>query len=47
MGCLTDAEVAEMVPAIDAAATCGGVFEPDAMDIDTGKVVQAVSSILK
>jgi D-arginine dehydrogenase len=44
---LTPAEVAALVPAIDAATTCGGVHEPDAMDIDTGKVVQASAAAFR
>jgi len=37
---LSAAEVSALVPAIAPDMTCGGVYEPDAMDIDTGKVVQ-------
>lgn len=44
---LTASETAEMVPVIDIAATCGGVYEPDAMDIDTGKVVQSCASAFR
>lgn len=44
---LTAAEVTEMVPAIAAAATCGGVYEPDAMDIDTGRVVQSSAAAFR
>lgn len=44
---LSAAEVSVLVPAIAADMTCGGVLEPDAMDIDTGKVVQATASALR
>lgn len=44
---LSSAEVAALVPAIAADMTCGGVLEPEAMDIDTGKVVQAAASALR
>ena len=37
---LSSSEVAELVPAIYAERTCGGVLEPNAMDIDTDKVLQ-------
>lgn len=44
---LTAAEVSELVPVMPAEKTCGGVYEPGAMDIDTGKMVQAQASALK
>lgn len=44
---LSAAEVTALVPAIDATMTCGGVYEPGAMDIDTGKIVQTSASALR
>ncbi|WP_378949190.1 NAD(P)/FAD-dependent oxidoreductase [Mesorhizobium sp. ANAO-SY3R2] len=44
---LSPAEVNALVPAIAPERTCGGVYEPGAMDIDTGKMVQAQASALK
>lgn len=44
---LSAAEVSALVPAIAPELTCGGVFEPDAKDIDTGKMVQAQATALK
>lgn len=44
---LTAAELHALVPAIAAEATCGGVYEPDAVDIDTGKMLAACASALK
>lgn len=44
---LSPDEVAAMVPAIAAERTCGAVYEPGAVDIDTGKMVQAQASALK
>ncbi|WP_269932476.1 NAD(P)/FAD-dependent oxidoreductase [Aminobacter sp. HY435] len=44
---LSAAEVSALVPAISPELTCGGVYEPGAMDIDTGKMVQAQASALK
>ncbi|WP_395450388.1 NAD(P)/FAD-dependent oxidoreductase [Aminobacter sp. UC22_36] len=44
---LSPGEVAAMVPAIAAERTCGAVYEPGAVDIDTGKMVQAQASALK
>ncbi len=44
---LTPREVSELVPCIAPERTCGGVFEPGAMDIDTGKMVQAQAVALK
>lgn len=44
---LLPAEVATLVPAIDAGRTCGGVFEPNAMDIDTNKVLQRHPATLR
>ena len=44
---LSAAEVAKLVPVIDAGMTCGGVYEPDAMDIDTGKIVQTSASAFR
>lgn len=37
-------EIEALVPVIDRSTTCGGVYEPDAMDIDTGKMIQAAAS---
>lgn len=44
---LSATEVSALVPAIAPELTCGGVFEPDAKDIDTGKMVQAQATALK
>lgn len=44
---LSTAEVSALVPAIAPDRTCGGVHEPDAKDIDTGKMVQTQASLLK
>lgn len=44
---LSPTEVATLVPAIDAGRTCGGVFEPNAMDIDTNKVLQSHAATLR
>lgn len=44
---LSAAELHALVPAIAAEATCGGVYEPDAVDIDTGKMLAACASALK
>lgn len=40
-------EVNALVPVISSSATCGGVFEPAAMDIDTGKMLQAAAASLR
>lgn len=44
---LSAAEVSAMIPSIAPEMTCGGVFEPGAKDIDTGKMVQAQATALK
>lgn len=44
---LSAAEVSALVSAIAPERTCGGVYEPDAKDIDTGKMVQAQATALK
>ena len=44
---LSSAELHALVPAIAAEATCGGAYEPDAVDIDTGKMLAACASALK
>lgn len=44
---LSSAEVAKLVPVFNAGTTSGGVYEPDAMDIDTGKVVQSSAAALR
>ncbi|GLQ78843.1 FAD-dependent catabolic D-arginine dehydrogenase DauA [Mesorhizobium huakuii] len=44
---LSAAELHALVPAIAAEATCGGAYEPDALDIDTGKMLAACASALK
>ncbi|QKD02913.1 NAD(P)/FAD-dependent oxidoreductase [Mesorhizobium loti] len=44
---LSAAELHALVPVIAAEATCGGVYEPDAVDIDTGKMLAASASALK
>lgn len=44
---LSAAELHALVPAIAAEATCGGVYEPDAVDVDTGKMLAASASALK
>ncbi|PBB24594.1 MULTISPECIES: FAD-binding oxidoreductase [unclassified Mesorhizobium] len=44
---LSAAELHALVPAIATEATCGGVYEPDAVDIDTGKMLAACASALK
>lgn len=44
---LTAEQVEELVPVIARVTTCGGVFEPDAMDIDTGKMIQAAAAATK
>ncbi|GAA4119036.1 NAD(P)/FAD-dependent oxidoreductase [Aminobacter aganoensis] len=44
---LSAAEVTALVPSIAPERTCGGVYEPDAKDIDTGKMVQAQAAALK
>ncbi|MER8696070.1 FAD-binding oxidoreductase [Mesorhizobium opportunistum] len=44
---LSAAELHALVPVIAAGATCGGVYEPDAVDVDTGKMLAACASALK
>ncbi|UCI34267.1 NAD(P)/FAD-dependent oxidoreductase [Mesorhizobium sp. B4-1-4] len=44
---LTSAELHALVPVIAAEATCGGVYEPDAVDVDTGKMLGSSASALK
>ncbi|TSE03229.1 FAD-binding oxidoreductase [Mesorhizobium intechi] len=44
---LSAAELHALVPAIAIEATCGGVYEPDAVDVDTGKMLAASASALK
>jgi len=44
---LSAAELHALVPAVAAEATCGGAYEPDALDIDTGKMLAACASALK
>lgn len=44
---LTAGQVEALVPVIAASTTCGGAFEPDAMDIDTGKMLQAAAAATK
>ncbi|MBE1708855.1 MULTISPECIES: NAD(P)/FAD-dependent oxidoreductase [Mesorhizobium] len=44
---LSAAELHALVPAIAAEATCGGAYEPDAVDIDIGKMLAACASALK
>ncbi|KQU71578.1 FAD-dependent oxidoreductase [Aminobacter sp. DSM 101952] len=44
---LSAVEVNALVPSIAPERTCGGVYEPDAKDIDTGKMVQAQAAALK
>ncbi|WP_225906400.1 NAD(P)/FAD-dependent oxidoreductase [Ensifer canadensis] len=40
-------EVSVLIPVIRADTTCGGVYEPGALDIDTGKMVHAAAAALK
>ncbi|KOF16905.1 FAD-dependent oxidoreductase [Ensifer adhaerens] len=40
-------EVNALIPVIRADTTCGGVYEPGALDIDTGKMVHACAATLK
>ncbi|RWE33783.1 MAG: FAD-binding oxidoreductase [Mesorhizobium sp.] len=44
---LSAAELHALVPLIAREATCGGVYEPDAVDVDTGKMLAASASALK
>ncbi|MBN9216791.1 MAG: FAD-binding oxidoreductase [Mesorhizobium sp.] len=44
---LSAAELHALVPVIAEEATCGGVYEPDAVDVDTGKMLAACASALK
>ncbi|TPM34279.1 FAD-binding oxidoreductase [Mesorhizobium sp. B2-3-4] len=44
---MSAAELNALVPVIAAEATCGGVYEPDAVDVDTGKMLAASASALK
>ncbi|TPN40166.1 FAD-binding oxidoreductase [Mesorhizobium sp. B2-3-3] len=44
---LSAAELHALVPVIAVEATCGGVYEPDAVDVDTGKMLGSSASALK
>jgi D-arginine dehydrogenase len=44
---LSAAELHALVPVIATEATCGGVYEPDAVDLDTGKMLGSSASALK
>ncbi|MBZ9807358.1 MULTISPECIES: NAD(P)/FAD-dependent oxidoreductase [unclassified Mesorhizobium] len=44
---LSAAELQALVPVIDPQTTCGGVYEPGAVDVDTGKMLAACASALK
>ncbi len=44
---LSAAELHARVPVIAAEATCGGAYEPDAVDVDTDKMLAASASALK
>ncbi|WP_214470066.1 FAD-binding oxidoreductase [Mesorhizobium sp. dw_380] len=44
---LSAAELNALVPVIATEATCGGVHEPDAVDVDTGKMLGSSASALK
>ncbi|MER8445282.1 FAD-binding oxidoreductase [Mesorhizobium sp. M1066] len=44
---LSATEVTALVPVIATATTCGGVHEPGALDVDTGKMLAASASALK
>ncbi|MBZ9897772.1 FAD-binding oxidoreductase [Mesorhizobium sp. BR1-1-6] len=44
---LSAAELHALVPVIDPQTTCGGVHEPGAVDVDTGKMLAACASALK
>lgn len=44
---LTAAEVHALVPVIDPSTTCGGVYEPGAVDVDTARMLAASASALK
>ncbi|MBZ9944341.1 FAD-binding oxidoreductase [Mesorhizobium sp. BR1-1-13] len=44
---LSAAELQALVPVIDSQTTCGGVYEPGAVDVDTGKMLAACASALK
>ncbi len=44
---LSPDEVNRLIPVIRADTTCGGVYEPGALDIDTGKMVHACAASLK
>jgi len=44
---LSAAELHALVPVIATEATCGGVYEPDAVDVDTGKMLGSSASALK
>ncbi|MGF6176111.1 NAD(P)/FAD-dependent oxidoreductase [Ensifer sp. 4252] len=44
---LSAEEVHRLIPVIRTDTTCGGVYEPGALDIDTGKMVHACAASLK
>ncbi|BCG87265.1 FAD-dependent catabolic D-arginine dehydrogenase DauA [Mesorhizobium sp. 113-3-9] len=44
---LSATELHALVPVIATEATCGGVYEPDAVDVDTGKMLGSSASALK
>lgn len=44
---LSPDDVNALIPVIRADTTCGGVYEPGALDIDTGKMVHASAASLK
>ncbi|TPL83465.1 FAD-binding oxidoreductase [Mesorhizobium sp. B2-3-14] len=44
---LSPAELHALVPVIAQQATCGGVYEPDAVDVDTDKMLATCASKLK
>ena len=44
---LSAEEVHHLIPVIRTDTTCGGVYEPGALDIDTGKMVHASAAALK
>lgn len=44
---LSAEDVNALIPVIRADTTCGGVYEPGALDIDTGKMVHASAASLK
>ncbi|WP_027052451.1 NAD(P)/FAD-dependent oxidoreductase [Mesorhizobium erdmanii] len=44
---LSAAELHALVPVIATEATCGGVYEPDAMDVDTARMLASCASAVK